>query len=95
VRLVYAPRFFRRLEEIRARIARDNPAAASRVVPTIRQAARKLADAPGLGRPGRVPGSRELIVSGTPSIVPYRARRDAIEIITILHGAQRWPERLP
>ena len=64
-----------------------------RVGQTIRQAVRQLADAPGLGRPGRIPGTRELVVPGTSYIVPYRARSDAIEII--LHGAQRWPDRLP
>ena len=48
---------------------------------------------PGLGRPGRVPGTRELIVSGTRYIVPYRVKEDVVQIITVLHGAQKWPDR--
>ena len=95
MRLLFAPRFFRRLEEIRDWIAKDDPAAASRVVQRIRHAVHKLAEAPGIGRSGRVPGTRELVVSSTPYIVPYRVKNDVIEIITVLHGAQRWPDRLP
>jgi addiction module RelE/StbE family toxin len=95
VRLVFAPRFFRRLEEIGRWIAEDDPAATRRVVQRIRDAAHKLTEAPGIGRAGRVPGTRELVVSPTPYIVPYRVRGDVIEIITVLHGAQRWPDRLP
>jgi toxin ParE1/3/4 len=54
-----------------------------------------LAGSPGLGRPGRVAGTRELVIPLTPYIVPYRVRDDAVQIITILHGAQRWPDKLP
>jgi addiction module RelE/StbE family toxin len=94
-KLEYAPRFFRRLEDIRERIAADNPTAAARMVARIRTAVERLAAVPGAGRPGRVVGTRELVISGTPYIVPYRVRGDAVQIITILHGAQRWPERFP
>jgi toxin ParE1/3/4 len=44
-----------------------------------------------MGRIGRVPGTRELIVGGTPWIIVYRVRADAVEIIRVLHGAQKWP----
>jgi len=94
-RLEYAPRYFRRLEDIRERIAGDNPTAASRIVERIRAAATRLAMSPALGRPGRVVGTRELVISGTPYIVPYRVKADIVQIITILHGAQRWPDDLP
>jgi toxin ParE1/3/4 len=50
---------------------------------------------PGIGRPGRVAGTRELVTAGTPYIVPYRVAGDAVQIITVLHGAQNWPDRLP
>ncbi len=94
-RLEYAPRYFRRLEDIRERIAGDNPAAAIRMIERIRAAVMRLAASPGLGRPGRVAGTRELVIPGTPYIVPYRVKGDVVQIITILHGAQRWPDRLP
>lgn len=95
LRLEFAPRYFRRLEDIRDWIARDNPAAAARMIARIRAAVERLATAPGAGRPGRVASTRELVISGTPYIVPYRVRDDTVQIITILHGAQRWPDRFP
>jgi addiction module RelE/StbE family toxin len=94
-RLEFARRYFRRLEDIKERIAADNPAAASRMIERIRDAVSRLARFPASGRPGRVAGTRELVIAGTPYIVPYRVTGDAVQIITILHGAQRWPERFP
>ena len=47
---------------------------------------------PHRGRPGRWPGTRELIIPGTPYIVPYRVKGDLVEILRILHGARRWPD---
>ena len=94
-RLEYAPRYFRRLEDIREYIASDNPEAAARVILRIRAAVERLSAMPAIGRPGRVPDTRELVVSGTPYIVPYRVTGNAVQIITILHSAQRWPDRFP
>ena len=47
---------------------------------------------PQIGRPGRVPGTRELVIPKTPFIVPYRLHRNVIQIIRVYHGARRWPE---
>jgi toxin ParE1/3/4 len=94
-RLEYAPRYFRRLEDIRERIAADNPIAATRMVERIRAAVTRLAASPALGRPGRVPDTRELVIPRTPYIVPYRLKGDVVQIITILRSAQRWPDELP
>ena len=94
-RLEFAGRYFRRLEDIKERIAADNPTAAAGMIERIRDAVNRLARFPASGRPGRVIGTRELVIAGTPYIVPYRVTGDAVQIITILHGAQRWPERFP
>ena len=59
----------------------------------MRAAAARLLDNPALGRPGRVPGTRELVVAGTPYILPYRVQGEIIQILHVLHGARRWPER--
>lgn len=83
----------RRLDEIGARIFEDNPAAAARVVAAIARGVQQLASAPGRGRPGRIRGTRELIV-GTPYIVAYRIHENDIEVLTIQRGAQLWPEML-
>lgn len=72
-------------------IARDNPAAARRVVAAVERAVAHLADYPGLGRPGRVEGTRELVVPGTPYIVPYRVRGQTVEILRVFHAARKWP----
>ena len=94
-RIEYSARYFRRLDHIRERIAADNPAAAVLMIGRIRAAVEMLAAFPAIGRAGRVAGTRELIISGTPYIVPYRVEGDRVQIITVLHGAQRWPDRFP
>jgi toxin ParE1/3/4 len=75
-------------------IARDNPSAAARIVRTIAAAVDRLADHPAIGRPGRVIGTRELVVPNTPYIVPYRVRGDSVEILRVFHGARKWPKAL-
>ena len=65
--------------------------AARRVVQRIQVAVEHLASQPLIGRQGRVPGTRELIVQGTPFIIPYRVREETIEILDVLHAARRWP----
>lgn len=72
-------------------IARDNPSAAARIVELIVRAVKQLEQFPAIGRPGRVAGTRELVVTGTPYIVPYRVRGECIEVIRVLHGSRRWP----
>jgi toxin ParE1/3/4 len=57
-------------------------------------AASQLAEYPLVGRAGRVPGTRELLVLGTPYLLAYRVKADAIEILRVLHGARRWPRRM-
>ncbi len=80
------------LSQIQDHIAQDNPRAAYRVAQTIRQRTARLAGHPHSGRPGRVQGTRELIVSDTPYLVAYRVQGEWIDILAVLHGNQRWPE---
>ncbi len=72
-------------------IAEDNPAAAGRLVQRIFRAVDLLAKNPSMGRPGRVSGTRELVVADTPYIVPYRVRANAVEILRVFHAARKWP----
>ena len=81
----------RDLEARAAFIAADNPRAAREMVGRVHAAVEHLRDHPELGRVGRVPGTRELIVAGTPYIVPYRVRGGAVEVLRLFHGAQRGP----
>ena len=75
-------------------IAKDSPASAVRTVDRILKAISQLQQFPAIGRPGRVAGTRELVVAGTPYIVPYRVRRGVVEIIRVFHGSRRWPGSL-
>lgn len=83
-----------RLDQIGAYIAKDNPAAAARVVARIVSRVDSLAEHPGMGRAGRLTGTRELVLADLPYIVPYRVTRTHIEILTVMHAAQKWPEQL-
>ena len=79
------------LEAIGDFIARDNPVAAKRLVVSLVASVDALRDHPNLGRPGRLAETRELVVAGTPYIVPYRVLGDDVEILAVFHGARRWP----
>jgi len=81
------------LRHLRAYIAEGNPQAAASVARSILQAVERLPEHPAIGRPGRVMGTRELVVAGTPYLVPYRVMGDVIVILRVLHGAQQWPDR--
>jgi toxin ParE1/3/4 len=74
-------------------IGRDNPAAAARVEIAIKKAIEQLNRFPSLGRPGRIPGTRELVVHGTPYVIPYRVRSETVEVLRVFHGARKWPKR--
>lgn len=81
------------LDEEAAYIATDDLAAARLVVERILESVALLAHQPGLGRPGRVAGTRELIVPKTRYIVPYRVRGDVVEILRVFHTSRRLPQR--
>jgi toxin ParE1/3/4 len=80
------------LNDLAEYIAQDNPRAAAEMVDRIVAAIEKLKTHPSLGRPGRVPNTRELVVAATPYIIPYRVKGRNIEILRVFHGARRWPE---
>jgi len=94
VTVVWSPRAIGHLADLRASLARENPGAAARTAATVLAAVDRLAELPNLGRPGRVSGTRELVVPSTRYVIPYRVRGERLEIITVFHGRQRWPERL-
>jgi len=81
------------LIEIHNYIANDKPGAARSVAERIKNETSLLKENPGAGRPGRVEGTRELVVSGLPYIIPYRAKNNIIEILRVLHAARKWPEK--
>ena len=76
------------LEATIKHIQQDNPAAARNVAQAVIDRVEKLAAFPGLGRPGEVKGTRELV--SPPYVVVYRSTEEVVEILHILHGAQDW-----
>ena len=85
----------RNLEDEAEYVARENPAAARALVQRISHAVDLLRENPALGRPGRLHGTRELVVSGTPHVIPYRVRPrlNRVEILRVFHTSRRPPAR--
>jgi len=83
----------RNLDEEATYIAADDAAAASVVVERVLNAVAQLVAQPDLGRPGRVPGTRELVVLDTRYIVPYRVRGPEVQILRVFHTSRRPPQR--
>jgi addiction module RelE/StbE family toxin len=90
----WTARAVRRLDLAGAYIAQNDPQAAARVVARIVSGVELLADQPAMGRVGRLKGTRELVFADIPYIVPYRVTPDVVEILTVLHTSQQWPESL-
>jgi toxin ParE1/3/4 len=93
VRAKWLRRALKNLDEEAAYIARDDTLAAARIVERIVASVERLGPHPASGRPGRVPGTRELVISGTPYLVPYRVRGETVEILRVFHGARKCPEK--
>lgn len=83
------------LRGIKDHIGRDNPAAARRVVKAIKDGVDMLKDHPAIGRPGRLVGTRELVVRDYSFIVAYRQAESTIDILAVVHTSRRWPNQLP
>jgi toxin ParE1/3/4 len=91
--LVWSPEAIDDLTRLQAYISADDPRAAREIVQRILHAIEiSLPDNPNIGRPGRVPGTRELIIPQTPYIVPYRFRSAAVEVLRVYDGRRRWPD---
>lgn len=71
-------------------ISDDNPDAAQRLKDDIETKAAQLPARPALYRPGRIAGTREMVVRAN-YIIVYAADALAVRILRILHAAQQWP----
>jgi len=78
------------LEEITNYILRDSPTAAETVARKLFDAANSLESMPNRGRPGRAPGTRELVISSLPFIIVYQVTAEAVHVLHIHHGARDW-----
>ena len=79
------------LRDIFIYISEENPNAARTLLSEIKERAVLLQDNPLIGRIGRVDGTRELVITGTHYILPYRIKEQQIQILAVFHTARKWP----
>jgi addiction module RelE/StbE family toxin len=90
--IVWLDRALDDIESVVAFIERENPPASRIMLALIRRGVDQLARFPDIGRPGRISGTRELVIMGTPFIVPYRVNAGRVEVLAVMHGARQWPQ---
>lgn len=90
--IVWTRRAVRDLTAARAFIAAEDPKAARAQVRLVLAAVRRVANYPDSGRPGRVGGTRELVIGRSNFIVAYRVQSGRVEVLAVMHAAQAWPE---
>jgi plasmid stabilization system protein ParE len=93
MRIFWSLRAIRHLEHLRNFIASDSEQSAALVAGRILKAVDLLEDHQEMGRPGRVLGTRELVIPDTPYIIPYRVKGERLELIAVFHGRQKWPAK--
>ena len=92
MQLVWTPESVEDREAIYAFIEADNPRAALALDTLISEKAERLLEQPGLGRPGRVPGTRELVLHPNYLLI-YDQVEDRLRILRLLHAARQWPRK--
>ena len=93
MRLKWLPTALRNLDREASHIAAEEPVAARLVVKRVLAAVSMLPEQPGLGQPGHVAGTRELVVLKTRYIVPYRVRGDTVEVLRVFHTSRQPPRQ--
>ena len=90
MRVVWTPEALQDRVDVWDYIAADNPGAAAQMDELFSEAAARLADHPKLGRPGTIPGTRELIPHESYRLV-YEIDGETVWILTLVHTARQWP----
>ena len=93
MKIVWSPTARNDLAHIHNYIFEENSDSAVKVARALVAATRRLEEFPESGRPGRIPTTRELVIPGTPYVIPYTVRDDMLWIITVLHTSRTWPDR--
>lgn len=92
--VVWTARALDDLQGARTYIEDRNPGAARKTVLRIVEAVASLGDVPGRGRPGRLAGTRELVIPGLPYVVAYRVADGKVEILRVVHSARLSPREM-
>ena len=91
MRLKWLPTALRNLDSEASYLAEDEPAAARLLVKRVLATVSLLAEQPGLGRPGRVPGTPELLAPKSRFMVPYCVRRGTVEVLRVFYTVRQPP----
>ncbi len=93
--LTWHPHALEDLQSIRRYISLDSPPIAKRIVLAITDTVHdQLTIFPETGRPGRVEGTRELVVPKSPFVVTYRVKGQVVDVLAVHHTSQKWPEAI-
>ena len=90
--IVWGRQAERDLEHTFGFVLQHHPGTARHLFDHIERLVARVRDHPQIGRPGRVPGTRELMVAGTAFIVVYRVAASQIDILAVIYAARRWPQ---
>lgn len=90
MRVVWALSAERDRADILDFIGQDNPLAAIHLDELFGAATGRLAEHPMMGRPGQIPGTRELIPHESYRLI-YEVQTDAVWILALVHTARMWP----
>ena len=94
MKIIWLPEAEKDLGLITEFISKESVVSAEIVVSKIVLYVRKLANSPGIGRPGRIRGTREFILDDIPYIVPYLVKNSEIMILRVFHQSRKWPDKL-
>jgi toxin ParE1/3/4 len=94
MKIVWSRRAVRHLVALRTAIAENSEQNAQMIAERILSSVDLPKTQPDMGRPGRILGTRELVIPNTPFIIPYRVRQGRLELMAVFHGAQKWPDTL-
>lgn len=94
-KIEFSQKAFQDLEAIKNYIYDRNETASREVVKYIIDKIETfLAPNPCCGRAGRVAGTRELVLTKYPYIIPYLVKKDVIYIVRVLHTSRKWQNNL-
>ena len=93
MRIRWLRKALQNLDEEAAYLSQQSPQVARRFVESVNAAVNRLAEHPATGRPGRVQGTRELVITDFPYLVPYRVRNQSVEVLRVFHTSRTPPTR--
>lgn len=91
MKILWTKTAFGHLENARQYISSANPHALKLIRDALRSAQDNLLRFPDSGMPGRVKGTRELLIPGQRLFLVYQVNSPNIEILALIHTSQKWP----